>query len=124
MKGKWILAVALGLMLAGCVQKQAPVTVLAAPIADGKERREPVFYNGKMYEMSYRFDAGLAAYALTVDRKPGAMRANPENAAAARAIGTSSLSHFACPTKLRAQLLPNSLRHSGQGYMMLARCGG
>lgn len=107
------------------MQSTAPsVQVISAPFADGKEHREPVFYNDRMYAVSYRLDAGTAAYAVRVTREGRAMKAGAEAQKAAEAIAVSSLSHFACPTKKRAQILPGTLRHDGSAYAMNLRCGG
>ncbi len=125
MRGKWILVLAVVAGLGACAQTPAPsVQILSAPFADGKERREPVFYNDRMYSVSYRFDAAAAAYAVRVTREGRVMQAGADSQKAAEAIATSSLSHFACPTKKRAQIIPGSLRHDGAGYAMNLRCGG
>jgi hypothetical protein len=125
MRGKWILVLAVGGLLAACAQSPAPsVHIISAPFADGREHKEPVFYNDHMYAVTYRFDAGAAAYKVRVARQGRAMKAGEANQKAAEAIATSSLSHFACPTKKRAQILPGSLLHDGAAYSMNLRCGG
>lgn len=125
MRGKWILVLVTTAGLAACVQTPAPsVQVISAPFADGREHREPVFYNDRMYAVSYRFDAATAAYAVRVTREGRAMKAGAGAQKDAEAIATSSLSHFACPTRKRAQILPGTLRHDGKAYAMNLRCGG
>lgn len=125
MRGKWILWGSLCILVAACAQTPAPsVQILSAPFADGKEHREPVFYNDHMYAVSYRFDAGAAAYVVRVTREGRSMKAGAEGRKTAEAIATSSLSHFACPTKKRARVIPGSLVHDGAGYAMNLRCGG
>lgn len=124
MKGKWFLTLGLCLLAAACNEKPAEVAILSAPFADGQEHREPIFYNGRMYEVSYRFDAGSAAYALKVTgERRKVLKPTPANAENARQIAISSLSHFACPTRKRAQLL-GAAAHDGEGFTMKARCGG
>ena len=125
MRSKWILGVSLCILVGACAQSPAPsVNITSGPFADGKEHREPVFYNDHMYSVSYRFDAGAAAYLVRVTREGRVMKAGAEGRKTAEAIATSSLSHFACPTKKRAKIMPGNLRHDGAGYAMSLRCGG
>ena len=123
MRSKWILALAAAAALSGCGKSTPAVNVFSAPCADGKEHSEPVFYNGKFYLVSYRFEQAALAYGLTVQGKDG-RRLKPSDAPAADQLAVPSLSHFACPSKQRAAVLPGSLKHEANGFTMKARCGG
>lgn len=123
MAGKRILSLALAGLLSACAGSPSGVTVLNGPMSDGKPHREPVFFNGKIYNVSYRFDMGRMVYALKVTGQDRFLKASPANAQAATQLGLSSLSHFACPTRHPARMLPGTLAHDGEGYVLEARCG-
>jgi hypothetical protein len=130
MQSKWIFALGVAFALQACgglpgtgvTASVAPV-MNPAPAGDGVARREPVFFNGKLYDVSYRFDRLDAAYAMIVEGQRGRALTVGDGPASEQ-LAISSLSHFACPTKLRAKAVQGSLRHEAGKFHLKARCGG
>jgi hypothetical protein len=82
----------------------APIVVKAAP------RSEPVFYNGKIYQINFAPDpAGGYAFAVS------GMTANQQKDAVA--VSTSSLRQFACKEKQWSQLLDQPSYNGGKWRM-------
>ena len=125
MKRNWILAVAGFIALSACDAMPGNQANLAPLGADGREYHEPVFYNGSFYDMHFRYEGQSAAYLLRVTGKAGRpLKRSPANADNAEKLGTSALSHFACPTKRPAKRVGQAPSHDGHGYVFYARCGG
>lgn len=106
----------------GCAPKSS-VTVLSSPYSDGGEHTEPVFFTGRHYDLTFRFDAGDAAYHVNVKGRDTAFSGSEKDGETAKQIVASALSHFACPTKQRAAVMPGTARHDAGSWVMKARCG-
>ena len=95
----------LSLTLVGCSQQPSGVritqTIPVAPVAKvvkASPRSEPVFYNGKIYQVGFEPDP-TGGYAFTVS----GMNAGQQKDAVA--VSTSSLRQFACTEKQSGKLL-------------------
>jgi hypothetical protein len=112
-------ALALILPLAACqstdngvrisAEKAAPAAVVA------KARSEPIFYNGKTYQLDFS-PVGGGTFAMAV----GGMSAKQEKDAVA--VATSSLRYFACPEGKSGKLSSKPAYANGN-WKMQARCG-
>ncbi len=87
-------------------------TSTPAPVA--KARSEPVFYNGKTYQLDFAPDGG-GSFAMAV----GGMTAKQEKDAVA--VATSSLRYFACPEG-RTGTLTRKPAFAAGTWKMQARC--
>jgi hypothetical protein len=117
------LLITLALMLAACtsqesavrVTTQAPVKpVVKATPAVPQTRTEPVFYNGKTYQLHFS-PAGPGAYAMTVSGM------SAKQAKDAEAVATSSLRYFACKEGHTGKLIDKPSYNSSV-WRMSARC--
>jgi hypothetical protein len=117
------LLIVLALMLQACTSQDSSVRVTAqAPVkpapkaaAVPQTRTEPVFYNGKTYQLHFS-PAGPGAYAMTV----AGMSA--KQAKDAEAVATSSLRYFACKEGFTGKLTDKP-RYDSSIWRMTARCG-
>lgn len=115
------LAMALGVVLSGC-EKPSGVTVVSSPYADGVEHIEPVVYNGKRYDVSFRFQAAGNIYEVTVAGKGRKLGATPGDQQIVEQVAISAVRHFACPTGQRGQVVSGSTQHGGSAWGMQVRC--
>ncbi len=102
------------LALAACAQKPkaiAPSTQPAVPAS----RSEPVFYNGKTYQLHYVRNAE-GAYTMTVNGMTS--RQQPD----AIAVASSSLRYFACKDSQTVQILDRPAFSQGN-WQLTATCG-
>ncbi len=107
------------LLLAACSSPGSSVRVTAekpvppAPVIAA--RTEPIFYNGKTYQLKLaplpggNFD--LAVNGMSAGQKKDAV-----------AVATSALRYFACPDGKTGKLT-NQPRYTGSTWAMSARCG-
>lgn len=66
-------------------------------------RSEPIFYNGKTYQMDYTYSEAKGAFAMRVSGL------GPKQHQDAVNIATSSLSYFACPDGQRGRIIGQPL---------------
>ncbi len=98
--------------------------MLNSPYVDGVEHTEPVFFTGKHYVLKFKYDSSRSSYAARLTGRDAALASTEGDRHLAVQIVSSSLSHFACPTKLRAVVDVASMQHADAAWSMDARCGG
>lgn len=111
----------LTLIIVGCSQQSSGVHITqtvpatpAAKIVKASPRSEPVFYNGKIYQINFSPDpAGGYAFAIS-----GMTAAQQKDAIA---ISTSSLRQFACTEKQSGKLLTQPQFTEGK-WRLSAHC--
>jgi hypothetical protein len=116
---KSIIAAATAGFIAGCSQGGNGVRVTndsaAAAVPSENSRREPIFYNGKTYQLEFAaVDAGR--FAMTVN---GMSQGQQKDAVA---VATSSLRYFKCPDGQNG-VLTDKPRYVDKQWRMTARCG-
>jgi hypothetical protein len=117
---KMICVASLALALLGCSQTDNGVRISAEkpappPAPVQKARNEPIFYNGKTYQLRMVPTAG-GIYDMSV----AGMSAGQQKDAVA--VATSSLRYFACPDGKTGKLT-NQPRYAEASWKMSARCG-
>ena len=113
-----LFAVFLIVALSGCSRDPAGIRITqeAPPSkAETQPRSEPVFYNGKTYQLDFA-PAPVGGYAMTISHMSAAQRKDAE------AVATSALRQFACKAGQQAKLLTEPNYASGQWHMMTV-CG-
>jgi hypothetical protein len=107
------------LLLAACSRPESAVRVTAekpvAPAPVPAARTEPIFYNGKTYQLKLAPQAG-GNFDLAVNGMTAAQRKD------AVAVATSALRYFACPDGKTGKL-NNAPVFGGGSWKMSARCG-
>lgn len=111
------------LALSACTSQDSGVRVTnqspARPVAKSaaavpQTRTEPVFYNGKTYQLHFT-PAATGGYAMTVSGMTAAQAKDAE------AVATSSLRYFACKDGVTGKL-SDKPRYEGGVWRMTARC--
>jgi type IV pilus biogenesis protein CpaD/CtpE len=103
-------------LLAGCTTgskvtfNQGPASVQTA------SRSEPIFYNGKTYQLDYNFIEGQGAFDMKVSGL------SPKQQQDAVNIATSGLSYFACPDGQRGKLIGMPI-YVSKKWTAYAKCG-
>lgn len=115
-----VVFIAVALILAACSQSPSGVRITqetpqASPaIVQATSKTEPVFYNGKVYQINFAPDpAGgyaMAVSGMTVSQQKDAV-----------AVSTSSLRQFACKEKQSGKLLTQPI-YSDSKWRMTAHC--
>jgi hypothetical protein len=123
MAGRGLAVVFLGAIVAACASQKAPVLVVSSPYQSGQRHTEPVFYNGKHYEVSFAFNAIANVYDMTVSGSGGRpLGGTGGDRKTVEAIAASAVRHFACPDRQKGHIVVNSTRHNGTSWQLQARC--
>ena len=81
-----------------------------------KSRSEPIFYNGKTYQLDYTYSEAQG----TFDMKVSGL--SPKQQQDATNIAISSLGYFACPDGQRGKIRGMPIYVDGK-WSLLAKCG-
>lgn len=106
--------IAIAVLLGACAAKPNVKVTHDQGTMQTKSRSEPVFYNGKTYQLDYDYAGGA------FDMRVSGM--GPKQQKDAIAVATSSLGYFACPDGQKGQLTGTPAFEGGQ-WKMQARCG-
>ena len=107
-------------ILAGCSQQTSGVRITqsapapVAAIVKAGPRSEPVFYNGKIYQVGFAADP-TGGYAFSISGMTAAQQKD------AVAVSTSSLRQFACTEKQSGKLL-NQPQYTESKWRMSVHC--
>jgi lipopolysaccharide export system protein LptC len=110
-----MLAVAATALLAGCKTGSTVRIENQAPQPATQARSEPIFYNGKTYQLDFRPN-GAGAYDMAVSGM------GPKQRKDAVAVATSSLGYYACPEGQKGRL-QNEPAYANAKWRMQAKCG-
>jgi hypothetical protein len=114
------LPVALALVaLAACSQPKNVDITRGSQAVQTASRTEPIFYNGKHYNLRYSYNESLKVFDMKVNGTTATMKAGDQKDA--EAIATSALGHFACPTGQRGRL-SNTPKYTSGTWSLQARC--
>jgi len=116
---KWPVLFA-ALLLAACSQSKNVDITRGSQTVQTASRTEPIFYNGKHYNLRYSYNESLKVFDMKVNGTTAAMKAGDQKDA--EAIATSALGHFACPDGQRGRL-SNTPKYAGGAWSLQARCG-
>jgi len=114
----YLIAAVIALPLAACNNEANGVRISAEKSAAtdiARPRSEPIFYNGKTYQLDFA-PLGGGAFAMAV----GGMTVKQEKDAVA--VATSSLRYFACPEGKTGKLTDKPAYAAG-AWKMRAHCG-
>lgn len=102
--------------LAACAEKQKVNITRGTPQVQTKSRSEPIFYNGKTYQLDYDFNQGQSVFDMKVSGL------GPKQQKDAVNIATSALAYYACPDGQRGRLQGNPSYAAGK-WDLQAKCG-
>jgi lipopolysaccharide export system protein LptC len=101
--------------LAACSEPQVRITNERPAAKQVPARSEPVFYNGKTYQLDFS-PKGSGVYDMAVSGMSAKQQKDAE------AVATSSLGYFACPDGQRGKLQTKPA-YSNAKWRMQAKCG-
>lgn len=101
------------LLLAACGTSEKIALEAKPPKAQTKSRSEPIFYNGKTYQLDFSHTAGV------FDMRVSGM--GPKQQKDAVAVATSALRYFACPDGQNGQMI-GTAKFAGTVWKLRAKC--
>lgn len=112
-----LILVAAAVALAGCkTEKTVRITSERPQPEPVATRSEPIFYNGKTYQLDFGPKGNSGVYDMAVSGM------GPKQKNDAVAVATSSLAYYACPDGQRGRL-QNEPSYAGSKWRMQAKCG-
>jgi len=102
--------------LGACSSKSKVDVTRSEPEIQTNSRSEPIFYNGKTYQLDYVFNQGQNLF----DMKVGGL--GPSNKQDAINIATSALGYYSCPSGKRGRL-QGEPAYAGGKWDLKATCG-
>lgn len=112
---RFVIILAAVAVLGACAQKSGVTVTRSAGKVVTKSRSEPVFYNGKTYQLDFAYLESAKLF----DMKVSGMSAKQHTDAVA--VATSSLGYFACPDGQKGRLA-SAPKYDGSRWLMQARC--
>ena len=103
-------------LLSGCAAKP-DISVNRGPATvQTKSRSEPIFYNGKTYQLDYTYTEAQGLFDIKISGL------SPKQQQDAINIAISSLGYFACPDGQRGKIKGMPI-YVDKKWTLLARCG-
>jgi len=112
---RFLLLLALSFLLAACAKKSGVDITSTQPAVQTQARSEPIFYNGKQYNMAYTYNEPLNAFDVKVSGLGAKQGKDAKN------IVFSGVRYFACPDPQVAQIIGEP-RYTGSDWLLQARC--
>lgn len=116
MKNAIVLIVMLAALAACSSKPKVDVTRSTPSEIQTTSRSEPIFYNGKTYQLDYDFNEGANRFDMKVSGL------GPANKQDAINIATSALSYYSCPDSKRGRLQGTPVFNGGK-WDVKAMCG-
>jgi len=115
MKSVYVIA-ATALLLAGCkTSNNITINQHSGGQVQATSRSEPVFYNGKTYQLDYIYTKSSRAFDMRVSGM------GPKQQKDAEAVATSGLRYFACPDGQKSEMIGAASYASGV-WSVQAQC--
>jgi hypothetical protein len=111
----------------GCAAEKprlASVNTNPSPYASGKIHTEPLYYNGKTYQVRMQHRVSDGIFLVNVSAPGRRLGTTPGDGEIVSEVGRNAVNHFACPDSQRARVQPGSARPAAnQGWDMRVKCG-
>jgi hypothetical protein len=114
------------LALSACASekpKLASINTNPSPYAQGEVHTEPLYYNGRTYQVQFRHIIAEQVFTVNVSARGRSLGKTAADARIVSEVGRNAVNHFACKDNQKAQILDGSVQPSTVGWNMRARCG-
>lgn len=85
-------------------------------------RTEPLFYNGRTYQVQFRHMAPEQVYAVNVTARGSVLGKTAADGRVMSEVGRNAINHFACQDGQKAEVLDGSVQPGIAGWNLRARC--
>ena len=102
--------------------KLASVNSSPPQLEQGPARSEPLFYNGRTYQVQFRHVGAEQVYAVNVSARGRVLGKTAADGRVMSEVGRNAINHFACQDGQKAQVLDGSVQPGIAGWNMRARC--
>jgi hypothetical protein len=113
------------LALTACASEKpelATINTNPSPYAQGEAHSEPLFYNGRTYQVQFRHIVAEKVYTVNVSARGRSLGRTEDDGRIVSEVGRNAINHFACRDTQKAQILDGSLQPGTVGWNMQARC--
>ncbi|WP_108883056.1 hypothetical protein [Anderseniella sp. Alg231-50] len=102
--------------------KLASINANPSPYAQGQSHTEPLFYNGRTYQVQFKHIVAQRVYSVNVSARGRSLGKTAADARIVSEVGRNAINHFACKDNQKAKILDGSVEPSTVGWNMRARC--
>lgn len=100
----------------------AAINTNPSPYAQGQAHTEPLYYNGRTYQVQFRHIIAEQVFAVNVSARGRSLGKTAADRRIVSEVGRNAINHFACKDSQKAQILDGSVQPSAVGWKMRARC--
>ena len=114
-----------GLTVSACASekpKLAMVNANPSPYAQGQAHTEPLFYNGRTYQVQFRHIVAEQVFDVNVSAPGRSLGKTPADSRIVSEVGRNAINHFACKDDQKAQIVDGSVQPGTVGWKMRAQC--
>jgi hypothetical protein len=116
MRNLLVLICGLAFLTACASKSKVEFTHNGPAVVQTKSRSEPIFYNGKTYQLDYTYGEAQSAFDMRISGL------GPKQQQDAMNIATSSLGYFACPDGQRGKII-GAPAYVDSKWALQAKCG-
>lgn len=113
-------------LAAGCAAekpKLVAVNTNPSPYASGKIHTEPLYYNGKTYQVRMQHVVADQVFLVNVAAPGRTLGSTDGDRHIVSEVGRNAVNHFACPDKQKARVEPGSAKPAvNSGWDMRVKC--
>lgn len=102
--------------------KLATVNSSPPPTPQAPARSEPLFYNGRTYQVQFRLVGTEQVYAVNVTARGSVLGKTAADRPVMFEVGRNAINHFVCQDGQQAQVLHGSVQPGIAGWNLRARC--
>jgi hypothetical protein len=113
------------LALSACASEKpelAAINTNPSPYAQGQAHTEPLYYNGRTYQVQFRHIIAEQVFAVNVSARGRSLGQTAADGRIVSEVGRNAINHFACKDSQKAQILNDSVHPGAVGWKMRARC--
>lgn len=113
------------LAISACASEKpqlASINTNPSPYARGQSHTEPLYYNGRTYQVQFKHIIAERVYSVNVSARGRRLGKTAADARIVSEVGRNAINHFACKDNQKAQIVDGSVEPSTVGWNMRARC--
>ena len=113
------------LAISACASEKpelASINTNPSPYAQGEAHTEPLYYNGRTYQVQFRHIIAEQVFTVNVSARGRSLGRTAEDGRIVSEVGRNAVNHFACKNNQKAQIVDGSLQPGTVGWNMRARC--
>ncbi len=113
------------LAISACASEKPKLVAIntnPSPYAQGQAHTEPLYYNGRTYQVQFRHIVAEQVFDVNVSAPGRSLGKTPADSRIVSEVGRNAINHFTCKDGQKAQIVDGSVQPGTVGWKMRARC--